>query len=276
MSSFRLHNFLTKNILAMPLIFSLLSLLIAFSNISKADEVKDISVFMAGDSTMSTKDPKDYPETGWGVPFATFFNDRVSINNLSKNGRSTRTFREDGLWEKILDDLRSNDIVIIQFGHNDEVESKVDRYTTPSEFKQNLINYISEVKAKGAQAILLTPVVRRQFIANGKLAETHPYAPLVREVAKTTGVIFVDMEQITKHYFENLGDEKSAVMFMHIPPGIHPNYPNGIRDNTHFNELGAREVAQLFLQELKAMDHRLTSYMRPIDPKHFNYFYEKK
>lgn len=236
-----------------------------------------ITIFMAGDSTMSIKDPKDYPETGWGMPFATFFDDQVSIKNYSKNGRSTRTFRDEGLWKLITDEVSASDYVIIQFGHNDEVESKVDRYTTPSQYKNNLKNFIKEANNKGAQAILLTPVTRRYFNDDGTIQESHPYSPLVKEVAKElegqANFLFFDMDNITRDYFQSLGDEKSALRFMHIQAGQHPNYPNGIRDNTHFNELGARETAQLFLQTLQEANHPIAKRLRSVDPKHLNYRY---
>jgi lysophospholipase L1-like esterase len=230
-------------------------------------------ILMAGDSTMAIKDPKDYPETGWGVPFATFFAEDVKVYNFSKNGRSTRTFREEGLWQQLLDLCHPNDIVFIQFGHNDEVPSKVDRYSTPEQYKDNLIQYIKEVREKKAQAILLSPITRRYFNEIGVIDPTHPYTELVKEVAEQTGVEYIDMDKISRDYFSALGESNSTIRFMHIKPGIHPNYPNGVRDDTHFNELGAREVAQLLLTELRARNHPLLKQLRQVDPKHLHLHY---
>lgn len=231
------------------------------------------SLFMAGDSTMSIKDMKDYPETGWGMPFAVFFDESITVQNLARNGRSTRTFIEEGLWQTILDNLRPGDIVIIQFGHNDESEHKVDRYTTPAQYKANLTRFIRETRAKGASPLLLSPITRRYFEENGKIKHTHPYAPLSREVARNEQVDFIDMETITREYFQQLGDTNSALRFLHIAPDLHPNYPNGVRDDTHLNQLGAREVAQLVLKELKKMDHPLVEKLRKPDPKHLSFNY---
>ncbi len=208
-----------------------------------------------------------------GVPFAVFFDDTIVVQNYAKNGRSTRTFKEEGLWDLIETQLRPGDVVFIQFGHNDESEKKVDRYTTPAEYKANLTQMITVTRAKGADPILLSPIVRRHFKEDGTLKQTHPYAELVREVAAETGVTFIDAERITKTYFEGLGDRDSALRFMHIEPNLHPNYPNGIRDNTHTNALGAREVAQLMLRALKEMDHPLVAHLRPVDPKHLKEHY---
>jgi len=231
-------------------------------------------VHLAGDSTMSIKEAKDYPETGWGVPFATFFRDGVQVLNYAKNGRSTRTFISEGRWQQLIAAVKKGDIVFIQFGHNDESERKLDRYTTPNEYKQNLKQFIADVREKHAQPVLLTSIIRRYFDADGKLKPSHPYTPLVRELAKEDSeLLFIDMERLTWEHFEQMGDRDSAIRFMHIPPRTHPNYPNGVRDNTHLNALGAREVAQLLLKELTRLDHPLSSMTRAVDPKHLRLSY---
>lgn len=234
-----------------------------------------VTIHMAGDSTMAIKDPKDYPETGWGVPFATFFNDSTTVINYAKNGRSTRTFIEEGLWAKLMSTLQPGDFVIIQFGHNDESNNKPDRYTTPGQYQDNLRRFINDVRNKGAEPLLMTPVTRRYFDKNGNIKETHKYSPLARKIAATDdSLIFIDMDAITREYFQALGDAGSALRFMHIRPAVHPNYPNGVRDNTHFNQLGAREVAQLVLAELKRINHPIAKQLREPDPKHLRLSYD--
>lgn len=227
---------------------------------------------MAGDSTMSIKNPKAYPETGWGEPFATFFDDNIEVVNLAKNGRSTKTFVSEGLWQSILDNVKPNDFVFIQFGHNDQSVNKKERYTTPEQYTENLQKMIEQVKAKQASPILLSPVSRRHFGSDGVLKRTHPYATNVRAIAKAyPDVQFIDMENISYDWITQLGDELSSIRFMHIKPNTHPNYPNGIKDNTHFNELGAREVAQFVLKELISHQHPLIEHLRTVDPRHLNY-----
>ena len=241
-------------------------IMVSFSSMSATTKVQ---LFMAGDSTMSIKEVKDYPETGWGMPFSIFFNDSIDVKNRAKNGRSTRTFISEGLWAGIINELNKDDFVIIQFGHNDQSKQKVDRYTTPEQYKQNLVNFIAEVRAKQAQPLLMTPVTRRYFDEKGQIKDTHPiYADIVRDVAKQTGVDFIDMERVTQQYFQKLGGINSRLRFMHIAPNLHPNYPMGVEDNTHFNELGAREVAQLVLIEMKKINHSLVKQLRIPDPKH--------
>lgn len=231
-------------------------------------------VFMAGDSTMSIKDVKDYPETGWGMPFATFFNEQTKVINLAKNGRSTRTFISEGLWQQIESNIVQGDYVFIQFGHNDQSESKTDRYTTPEQYVSNIKMMIEVVKSKQANVILMTPISRRNFGQDGELKWTHPYAELVREIAANDpAVAFIDMEKLTHDFIVELGEQDSALRFMYIKPDLHPNYPFGVRDNTHLNQLGAREVAQIVLTQLKTQKHPLVQGLRTVDPKHLQLKY---
>jgi len=222
--------------------------------ISFVDKPKKITIFMAGDSTMSVKETSAYPETGWGMPFVHFWDSSVAIVNKAKNGRSTRTFINEGLWKSIADNLNKGDYVFIQFGHNDEAKEKTDRYTTPDEFKQNLTKFISESRSKGATPVLFTPVSRRRFDSTGTAIESHPvYSRLTREVAKETGVIFIDLDARSRELYQHFGAENSKLLFLQLKPGEHPNYPEGKNDNTHFNELGARLVAQIVLQEIRSV-----------------------
>jgi lysophospholipase L1-like esterase len=217
-------------------------------------EKKKIKIFMAGDSTMANKEIKAYPETGWGMPFAYFFDSTVILVNRAKNGRSTKTFISEGLWKSITDEAQEGDYVFIQFGHNDEVKEKTDRYTTPEEFKTNLAKFVTETRNKKAIPVLLTPVTRRQFDSTAHIKETHQiYSDIVREVAKQYNVILIDLDEKSKMLLQQFGAENSKWLFMQLEPGEHPNYPEGRNDNTHFNELGARLIAQLVLKEIKEL-----------------------
>ena len=229
------------------LFIPIIILLMAFS----FPEKKTITLWLCGDSTMSVKDKRAYPETGWGMPFVYFWDSTVLVENLAKNGRSTSSFRNEGLWKKVLDNANEGDYVFIQFGHNDEVSTKK-TYTTEAEFKNNLKQYVTEARSKKATPILLTPVARRKFDAGGKIEGTHDvYAQIVRDVAKEEKVILFDMDKITQQLYQQFGVENSKWLFLQLKPGEHPNYPEGKEDNTHFSELGARLIAQLVLAEIK-------------------------
>lgn len=215
---------------------------------------KKIKIFLAGDSTMSIKETKAYPETGWGMPFVYFWDSTVKIVNRAKNGRSTKTFLSEGLWKTIYEEAGEGDYVFIQFGHNDESKDKGERYATPDTFKMILTRFIIETREKKAIPILFTPVSRRKFDKEGKALPTHEiYSALVKEVAKEKNVPLVDLDEKSRALYQQFGAENSKLLFLQLKPGEHPNYPDGKEDNTHFNELGARMIAQLILSEIKTL-----------------------
>ncbi len=220
-------------------------------------EKKKIKIFLAGDSTMSIKDPKAFPETGWGMPFVYFWDSTVTVVNKAKNGRSTKTFISEGLWQSIIDEAERGDFILIQFGHNDEVPTKKS-YTTEDEFRNNLIKYVRESRNKTTIPVLLTPVARRKFDSTGHIAGTHElYSKIVRDVAKAENVPLIDLDKESQQLYQQMGVEYSKLLFLQLKPGEHPNYPEGKDDNTHFNELGARLVAQIVLKEIKGLNIEL-------------------
>ena len=210
-------------------------------------------VYLIGDSTMANKIPATFPETGWGMPLVTFFDSTVVVDNRAQNGRSTRSFLAENRWQPVVDALQPGDYVLIQFGHNDEVPEKVNAYTPLPDFRRNLLKFIAEARGKQAVPILLTPVSRRQFDEAGHVKETHPlYSPATIAVATEAKVPLVDLDRLSRELLQQFGPESSKLLFMQLTPGDHPNYPLGRNDNTHFNELGARKMAQLVVNELRA------------------------
>ncbi|MDF3078158.1 MAG: rhamnogalacturonan acetylesterase [Sphingobacteriaceae bacterium] len=213
-----------------------------------------LKVYLIGDSTMSVKQVKYYPETGWGMPFATFFDQSVVIDNRAQNGRSTKSFMAENRWTPVVDSLKAGDYVFIQFGHNDEVKTKA-TYTTEAEFRTNLTKYVSDTRSKKAIPILITPVARRTFDSSGKLLPSHEaYSAIVQSVAAENKVVLIDLDKLSQELLQKWGAEKSILLYNHLAPGEHPNYPAGKQDNTHFNELGARLMAQLVLAEIKKLN----------------------
>ncbi len=221
---------------------------------------KKVKIFFAGDSTMSIKETKTYPETGWGMPFVYFWDSSVAVVNKAKNGRSTKTFISEGIWKLLIEEAREGDYIFIQFGHNDEAKEKLERYATPDTFKMNLVKFITEAKNKKAIPILFTPVSRRKFDKEGVAIETHKeYAALTREVAKEQNVLIIDLDEKSRALYQQFGAENSKLLFLQLQAGEHPNYPDGRADNTHFSEMGARLIAQLVLKELKGLNIELTN-----------------
>lgn len=229
------------------LLFCLIALL-AFN----APDKKKIKIWLIGDSTMSVKEKKAYPETGWGMPFVNFWDSTVTIDNRARNGRSSKSFISEKLWQPVFDHLNEGDYVFIQFGHNDESKEKGERYSNPDEFKANLLKYVTESRSKKALPVLVTPVARRKFDDAGQIKETHgEYPALVKQVAAENNVPCIDLNEKTKVLLQQFGPDASKYLFNYLSPGEHPNYPTGLSDDTHFNELGARKIAQIVLAEIK-------------------------
>lgn len=232
-----------------------------------------IKVYLVGDSTMSVKQIKAYPETGWGMPFVAFFDPRVTVDNRAQNGRSTKTFLAENRWQPVAAALQPGDYVFIQFGHNDEVPTK-GSYTPEADFVANLRRFVMETRGHQAQPVLLTPVARRKFDAAGKIEETHAaYAELVRTVARDTNTPLIDLDRSSQALLQQFGPESSKLLFNYLAPGEHPNYPQGREDNTHFNELGARRMAELVLADVRAQHLGLADYVvqgtvqKTVDPQ---------
>ena len=228
-------------------------MLLAFILITGCTPSKQITVYTIGDSTMANKKVEVYPETGWGQQFQSYFDSKVKVSNHAVNGRSSKSFIDEGRWKIVFDSLKRGDYVFIQFGHNDEKADKPAVYTDPSTtYKQNLEKYIVEVRAKGATPILLTPIVRRKFDAVGSLIDTHgKYPDAVREVAANLKVKFIDMQKLTYTLISSIGDEPSKKMYLWTAPDS--KFPEGRKDDTHLSVEGAKTFEGLVADAVKKM-----------------------
>jgi len=223
-----------------------------------------VTVYLAGDSTMAEKLPEKRPETGWGEALGQFFREgTVRIDNRAKNGRSTRTFLSEGLWQNLLASLHKGDFVFIQFGHNDESKDKPDRYTPPADYRANLVRFITETRAREAVPVLLTPVMRRRFDRNGLFFDTHgEYPDIVRAVAREYRVPLIDMHRKSEALLKRFGAEPSRKLFLQLKPGENPNYPKGIEDNTHFSPDGSEAMASLAVDGLRELKLPLSKLLK--------------
>ncbi len=238
-----------------------LILFLSLCFIKPAEE--SIRIFMIGDSTMADKPTYDNPERGWGQLLPQFFDSSVTIFNHAKNGRSTRTFINEGRWDSVYNQLTKGDYVIIQFGHNDQSKEKVDRYTPPEDFKKNLYKFVKETREKGATPILCTPIMRRRFDSTGKFYDVHGvYPDLVREVARELNVCLVDMHWESEKVIIQHGAEGSKIIFLHINPGEYNSLPEGKKDDTHFSEYGAKLMAKIFIDEIMKINNELAQRVK--------------
>lgn len=205
------------------------------------------TIYTIGDSTMSNKEnPLDNPERGWAQMLFHFLPESYTLNNYAANGRSSKSFLEEGRWKLVVNSLHKNDYVLIQFGHNDQKINDKLRYTEPyTQFRDNLIRYVKEARSTGANPILLTPIVRRKFNTEGILIDTHgDYPKVIRMVASEFNVPLIDLQLITEKMEQTLGVEESKKIHLHFSEGEHPYYPHGIVDDTHLSEFGASLIAK--------------------------------
>jgi len=231
----------------------LLALTFSLALIATAQAAQPVTIHLAGDSTMAIKRAEKRPETGWGEFLAEQFQPgAVNVDNRAMNGRSTRTFIEEGRWSALIEVTEPGDVVLIQFGHNDQSVEKPDRYTPPADYARNLERFVGDVRAKGATPVLLTPVARRRFDDEGRVIASHgEYPDLVRALAAREHVAFIDMERRSAAALQETGVEGSKALFLWLAPGENANYPQGVQDNTHFSPKGAQRMAREFAGALR-------------------------
>ena len=203
------------------------------------------TIHLMGDSTMAEKDlTGGNPERGWGMMFQNFLDDSFQVVNYAQNGRSTKSFIDRGLWDKVYNALQPGDYVFIQFGHNDAKADDPERYAPAfGAYQDNLRTFIRGARAKGATPVLLTPLARRWF-KNGQLDRNchTDYPAAMKQVAQEEGVTLLDITTKSLDWLESLGDEPSKAYFM---------ISTGKDDNTHTIARGARKVTELVCEALQ-------------------------
>lgn len=256
-----------------------------------AEEKNDtVTIWMAGDSTMANKPIDDEKqERGWGQMLPLMLQGPVKVENHAVNGRSSKSFIDEGRWDKMLAGMKKGDYVIIEFGHNDE-KPKADRHTDPgTTFDVNLRKFVREAKKKGVTPVLMNSIVRRNFpsqefddtknvsdqpkigpvTTDSKkegdiLVDTHgDYLLSPANVAKKEKVAFVDFNKITHDLVQYLGPEKSKKLYMWIPAGKYRFCPKGKIDNTHLNIYGGTVLARLAANALAETVPGFAQYVIP-------------
>jgi DNA sulfur modification protein DndE len=220
-----------------------------FAFVFSSNQLPDerLTVFLCGDSTMADKLPVDKPETGWGMVLPEYFNEAVQVQNHAVNGRSTKSFINEGRWQKVINQVKKGDWVLIQFGHNDAKVSDTTKYApAQTTYRQNLIRFVNETRAKDGNPVLITPVMRRKFDENGQFLDTHAdYPAITKEVATQLQVPLIDLHTKSQKVIEQHGVEGSKSLFMHYAGVVFQKFPKGIVDDTHFSRYGAEIMASL-------------------------------
>ena len=212
-------------------------------------------IFWAGDSTNTCNKANKYPQTGIAQAFDRFTAFDVVIYDHAVNGRSTKSFIDQGRLAIIYDEIREGDFLFIQFGHNDEKKTDLSRYMDPdSDFIDNLGKYVNVARNKGAIPLLITPIERRNFEADGihMQESTHKaYVEGYYKAAERFRVPLIDLCKASHAFLESIGDEPSKSFFMHIKPGEVFWLPDGLStDNTHLKYEGAMKFGELLAREL--------------------------
>ncbi len=256
-----------RRVLLTPFLLSLLVVLVS-------SDQRATTLFVIGDSTAAQKPHYDTnPERGWGMMLQGCFDKHIRVDNHAVNGRSSKSFLDEGRWDKVLERIRPGDYVLIQFGHNDE-KANPERHTDAgTTFDANLERYCRETRQRGGIPVLLSCVVRRNFyqeadnsvddeslrtvvygdeqVNSDTLIDTHgAYKDAPRHVASKLNVAFVDANQITHDLEQSLGVEGSRALHMWYKPGEIASMPDGRKDNTHYNVHGAHIVAGLIADAL--------------------------
>jgi len=232
---------------------STLVLLLAMLPASAAEPVH--RVFIAGDSTASAYGPERAPRTGWGQMLPSFLDNSWEVRNHAQSGRSSRSFIEQGWLDGIARDLRKGDVLLVQFGHNDEKIEDPARYNEPlHDFPQWLMRYVALARERGAIPILVTPVARREF-DKSQLLDTHGlYAQSVRDLAARERIGLIDLTASSMDWLRALGDEPSKAFYMHVPE-------QDQADDTHFQTSGATAVACLVVAGWIKLDPSLKAHV---------------
>ncbi|MDQ0580213.1 rhamnogalacturonan acetylesterase [Streptomyces rishiriensis] len=201
------------------------------------------TLFIAGDSTAAQKYSDAAPETGWGMALPFFLHKDRPVANHAVNGRSSKSFVDEGRLDAVLAAIRPGDLLLVQFAHNDEKTTDPARYTEPwTTYQDHLRMYVDGARAKGARPVLATPVERRRFDAEGNALPTHgEYPAAMRALAEAERVALLDVQALSLALWQRLGVEETKTYF---------NWTASEQDNTHFNPPGAIAVARLVVREL--------------------------
>ena len=229
------------------------------------------TIFLCGNSTVVDQNAE--PWASWGQMITRWFDNRVAISNHAESGLTARTFLGGNRLEKILTMMRPGDYVVCEFGHNDEKEHR------PGDgawyhYVYNLKIFVDKVRQAGGNIIFCTPTQRRFWQDDNRhIKDTHGDFPAAMlSVAEREQVPLIDLNGMTRTFFETLGFEDSKRALVHYPANTYPGQDKALADNTHFNPYGAYEVAKMVVQGMVDLKLPVVSALRAdwqaFDPAH--------
>ena len=235
------------------------------------DSASSLRVILVGDSTMATK-------SGYGDALCARFKPEVNCLNLAKGGRSTKSFRAEGLWDQVMALLRERrdgqaDVVLMQFGHNDQPGKPGRSTDLQTEFPANLARYIDDVIPTGARLVMLTPLTRRSFNAQGRLDNSlRPWAETTLRVAAEHQVPSIDLNALSHAAVQAMGEAEADTLAMAPKPIDAPaqgasapdrgGASNPVFDRTHLGAKGAEMFSAMVAGQLVTTLPDLKRWMR--------------
>ncbi len=235
------------------------------------------TIFLAGNSTVT--DQEYEPWCSWGQIFPRFLKPNVVVANYAESGETLLAFKREKRLQKLLSQMKKGDYLFIEFAHDDQKPggNHLDPFTT---YKAELKYYIAKVREKGGNPVLVTSMHRRNFDENGKVLNTlGDYPEAMRQTAREEHVPLIDLNAMSKIFYEAMGPENSTKAFVHYPAHTFPGQEKALADNTHFNPYGAYELARCIVSSIIQQNLSLKKYLidqttifNPAKPDPFNRF----
>jgi len=236
--------------------------------IKKADDLP--TIFLAGNSTVV--DQENEPWASWGQMIPRFLKPEIVVANFAESGESLRSFKGEKRLQKLLSLMKSGDYLFVEFAHNDQKPggSHVEAFTT---YKDELKFFIAEARKKGGKPVLVTSMHRRRFDESGQIVNTlENYPEAMRQTASEENVPLIDLNAMSKQFYEAMGPENSKKAFVHYPANTYPGQVKALADDTHFNPYGAYELAKCIVQSIRQNNPDLAKHLinglPAFDPAH--------
>ncbi|MDX8339377.1 glycoside hydrolase family 88 protein [Draconibacterium sp. IB214405] len=224
------------------------------------EESNDLPViFLAGNSTVTDQDYE--PWASWGQMVTRFLKPEIVVANFAESGETLKAFRRENRLKKIISGMKPGDYLFMEFAHNDQKPggNHVEPFTT---YQEQLMFFANEARKKGGKPVFVTSTNRRKFDENGKIENTlEEYPDAMRQLAAKENIPLVDLNAMSKSFYEALGVEDSKKAFVHYPANTFPNQKEPLADNTHFNAYGAYELAKCVVQGIIEQKLDLAKYV---------------
>jgi lysophospholipase L1-like esterase len=194
--------------------------------------------------------------------FPNFLKPEIVVANYAESGETLLAFKREKRLQKLLSQMKSGDYLLMEFAHNDQKPggNHLDAMTT---YKNELKYYISEARKKGGNSVLVTSTNRRRFDENGKIINTlEEFPEAMRQLAREENIQLIDLNAMSKQFYEALGPELSKKAFVHYPANTYPGQDKPLADDTHFKPYGAYELAKCVAEGIRQNIPELPRYLR--------------